>query len=194
MHSYNKLVQKISLFFLFSTGLLAAPSGIYIEIGTGLGLNDTQKTQTLEYVYDKKFLGSFALGYQADVFRFEIEERYKKDALYSKDIGNNMNLKANGDFISNSQMFNVYFSGYNSSKLFTSVGAGAGITNLKLQEDTQNIKDEGILSLQAMLSVGYAITKDFAFITKYTYFYTKTSDNFKEKGESAISLHLRYIF
>jgi hypothetical protein len=88
-------------------------------------------------------------------------------------------------------MLNFYYSGYNKSKLVTSVGVGVGITSLTLGD---NIKDDGILSLQGMLSVGYQVSEDFITTLKYTYFYTSQSDSFKENGDSAITFSLRYIF
>lgn len=187
----NIFLKSSLLLTLLNSSLFGAPSGVYVELGGGIGSSDTQETTTAKYVYERGYIGSFALGYQADLFRFEIEERYKKDELYSTSIATNTSLKVNGDLISNSQTFNVYVSGYNESKLITSLGFGAGVTALQLQD---NIKDEGILSLQAMLSVGYAITEDFIATTKYSYFHTSESENFKAKGDNSVSFSLRYVF
>jgi hypothetical protein len=184
-------IKKIILPFSLSINLYAAPSAVYIELGAGLGLNDTQNTKNAEYVYDRGYIGSISLGYQADKVRVEIEERYKKDDLYSTSIGNGTSLKVDGDLVSDSQMFNVYYSGYNDSKLISSIGVGAGITSLSIQD---SIKDDAILSLQAMFSIGYMIKESFIVTGKYTYFYTQDSSNFKANGDNIMLFSLRYLF
>ena len=179
------------LISLFSSSLFAAPSGVYIELGGGLSLDDTQETQNVNYIYERGYIGSVALGFQLNTFRFELEQRYKKDTLYSKSAGDGVNIKVDGDLTASSQMLNFYYSGYNSSKLITTVGLGAGITSLELGSD---LKDDAIVSLQAMLSVGYQMSESFIATTKYTYFYTSQSDLFKANGDNAITFSLRYIF
>jgi len=184
-------VKKILLLTLLNISLFAAPSGVYIELGAGLGLDDTVETKDVNYVYNRAYIGSVALGFQIDTFRLELQERYKKDDLYSASLGNSSSIKVNGDFISNSQMLNFYYSGYNKSRLVSSIGVGAGITSLRLGD---TIKDDGILSLQGMLSVGYQVSEDFITTIKYTYFHTSQSDSFKVNDDSAITFSLRYIF
>jgi len=187
----QNFIKKILLLALLNISLFAAPSGIFIELAAGLSLDDTVETKNVNYVYNRDYIGSFALGFQVDTFRLELQERYKKDDLYSASLGNSSSIKVNGDFISNSQMLNFYYSGYNQSRLVTSVGVGVGITSLRLGD---NIKDDGILSLQGMLSVGYQVSEDFITTLKYTYFHTSQSDSFKVNGDSAMTFSLRYIF
>lgn len=191
MNLTTKILRVSSLLFLLNTNLFSAQNGIYIELGGGVGLSDTIESKTALYVYDSSYVGTLALGYQYSSFRFEIEERYKKDELYSTTLLSGANLKVDGDLISNSQMFNLYYSGYNQSRLITTLGIGAGATTRKLQE---SIQDDAIFSMQALLSVGYAISEEFIFTTKYRYFHTQESQNFKADSDSEISLTLRYIF
>jgi len=191
MPSLSPNLLKITSLMFLGTLLQAAQSGPYLELGVGVGLSDTKETKTATYVFERGYIGSFALGYQADLFRFELEERYKKDSLYSASIGNSESIRADGDLILNSQMFNVYFSGYNNSNLISSIGVGGGISSLKLGD---NITNEGIFSMQGMLSVGYKLTQSFIATTKYSYFYLKESDNFEAKGDGSLTFSLRYIF
>ena len=187
----NTFLKTSLLLTFFKLALFAAPSGVYVELGAGLSLDDVQETKCVNYVYNRGYIGSIALGFQVDTLRVELEQRYKKDDLYSASIGNSSSIKVNGDLISNSQMLNLYYSGYNSSKLISSVGLGVGITSLELGE---TLKDDTVLSLQGMLSVGYGISESFIATTKYTYFYTSQSDSFKANSDSAITFTLRYIF
>ncbi len=191
MKLQNNLLTKFTLFSLSTLLLQAAPSGFYIEAGGGVGLGDTQRTKSATFVYNQKYLTEFSVGYQADLFRFEFEERYKSDTLHSANTDGEYFLKVDGKLTSNSQLLNVYFSGYNSSKIFTTIGAGAGVTTLSLGN---SIKDSGILSAQGMLSLGYPITETFIATAKYTYFYTLKSDDFLAHGDNALSFTLRYIF
>lgn len=188
MFKYLKITVIVTL---VQATLYAAPSGIYIELGAGVGLNDTQKTKSAQYVYDRKYIGSLALGYQYETLRIEIEERYKKDSLYSTPVSGGSSLKVSGDLVSDSQMLNFYYSGYNQSKLVSTVGVGAGVTSLSLGEI---IKDKAIPSLQAMFSIGYMLSDSFTMSGEYTYFYTDTSTNFKANGDNTFSLSLRYLF
>ena len=192
MRLFSNTFLKIPLIIsLLSIGLFGAPSGVYIELSAGMSLDDVQETKNANYVYERGYIGSLALGYQVDTFRVELQQRYKKDDLYSANIGNGSSIKVNGNLVTNSQMLNLYYSGYNSSKLITSVGLGAGVTSLKLGED---LNDDTILSLQAMLSVGYQISESFIATSKYTYFYTSKSKSFKANGDNALTFSLRYIF
>jgi len=184
-------IKKILPLTLLNISLFAAPSGVYIELGAGLGLDDTVETKNVNYVYNRAYISSVALGFQVDTFRVELQERYKRDDLYSASLGNSSSIKVDGDFISNSQMLNFYYSGYNKSRLISSIGVGAGVTSLTLGD---NIKDDGILSLQGILSVGYQMSEDFITTIKYTYFHTSESDSFKVNSDSAITFSLRYIF
>lgn len=192
MKQLTRIFLKSSfLLTLLNISLFGAPSGVYIELGGGMSLDDVQETKNVNYVYERGYIGSVSLGYQVDTFRVELEQRYKKDDLYSASIGDSSSIKADGDLISNAQMLNLYYSGYNSSKLITSIGLGAGVTSLELGND---LKDDAILSIQGMLSIGYQITESFIATTKYTYFHTTESESFKANGDNAITFTLRYIF
>lgn len=189
--------KQLTLFSisLLSTSLFAAPSGIYIEGGVGTSIEDTQNIQAHEYVYNKGFSGNIALGYQADLLRFEFEGLYRADKLYSFD-----NYKAEGDLTQNSQMLNVYYSGYNKSNLVTTIGLGAGISNISVTDLKQvgapqdDIENNSIPSFQGMGSIGYMFTDHVTGTLKYKYFYSTESDNFDARGTNNLSLNLRYLF
>jgi len=178
--------MKLLLSFLVAIELYAAQSGVYVELSAGIDLDDTLEAKNGTYIYDKEYMGSFALGYQADLFRFELEGRYKKDTLYS--LGE---ASVDGDLEQTSQMLNLYYSGYNTSKFVSSVGAGVGLSSITLQD---TIEDTNILSYQGIFSVGYMLSKSSTITTEYTYFYTQASDNFKSNTDSSVSLNYRYLF
>jgi len=188
-------IKKIALTLLFSINLFAASSGIYVEVGAAKSLNDTLKSENGDFVYDKGTIGSVMIGYQAELYRFELEGRYVKEVLSSF-----ANVSSSGDLTKNSQMLNVYYSGYNESKYVSSVGAGVGITNISTDKLSQSsvpqeeIKKDAILSMQGMLSVGYMMTPSVTTTLKYTYFYTAKSDELKASGENFFTFSLRYLF
>jgi len=192
MKSLTNLSGKIVLWLSCLSSLSqAAPSGFYIELGGGLGLSDTLETTNRLYVYDQGYLASASLGYQIDRFRFEVEERYKSDTLYSLSTGGAYAIKVDGKLTTNSQMLNLYYSGYNQSNLITSLGLGVGVSSI----DIEKIETEdSVLSAQAILSIGYQITEHFISTLKYSYFYTTESGDFQAKGDNTIALNLRYIF
>ena len=185
------LTRTLLTLSLFSTYSFAAPSGFYIEVGGGLGLSDTIETTDKLYVYDQGYLASAILGYQANKFRFEFEQRYKSDNLYSQSIDNTYHIKVDGKLITNSQMFNISYSGYNQSNLIATVGMGAGVSCIDLEDITTEDK---VLSAQAIFGLGYKISEYFISTLRYSYFYTSKSDNFKAKGDNTLALSLRYIF
>lgn len=180
---------------LLSTSLFAAPSGVYIETGASFSFEDTQNIQEHEYLYDRGFSANLALGYQANRFRFEIEGLYRADKLYSFE-----NYKTEGDLTQTSQMLNIYYSGYNKSKLVTTVGLGAGISDISVTDFKQvsapqdDIENDFIPSFQGMGSVGYMFNDHITCTLKYRYLYTIESDDFDARGSSNVSLNLRYLF
>ncbi len=188
----NNFIKSTLLLSLTSISLYGAPSGVYLDAAGGVGFGDVQSTPKVQYVYKQGYIATVALGYQANLFRFELEERYKSDKLYSASEDGKYSIGVNGDLVSNSQLVNVYYSGYNTtSSVFSTVGVGVGITSLSLQD---KITESGILSGQAMLSLGYPITENFISSLKYTYFYSLKSDQFSGQGDGSVTFTLRYIF
>lgn len=189
----TKLPLFISLFA--TTVVFGASSGVYVEAGIEASIENTQNIQELEYAYDRALGTNIALGYQANLWRFELEAIYKTEKLYSF-----ANYKAEGDLSQNSQMLNVYYSGYNKSNFVSSIGLGAGISSLSLSNLKQvnapqdDIKNNTIPAFQAIGSVGYMLNEQITATLKYKYFYTTKGDDFDAKGSSNISLNLRYLF
>ncbi len=188
-------MKSFILFILITLKLFGESDGTYIELGAGFGLDDKLNTKNTNYVYDKKYVANLALGYQLSQYRLELEARYKKDAINSI-----YNYNADGDITKQSQMINAYYSGYNDSKLVSSVGLGVGLTTINVKnliESTspfQDIENKNIRSYQAIFSIGYMISESFTLTTKYTYFYISESDDFKATSDNIFSLSLRYLF
>ena len=191
--SKSSLQQKylLPLFSLFPLLLQAEPSGIYLDGGVGIALSDTIATQEVNFVYDQKPLLSLSLGYQYNHFRLELQERYKKDKLYSASAQDSYSIAADGDSIINSQMLNLYYNGYNESKLMSSIGFGAGISTIDLKE---TYKESQIPSFQGLFSVGYQVRANLITSLNYAYFYILESDTFQSKADNSLTLSLRYIF
>ena len=167
------------------TDMFAVESGVYIELGAGSGTKKQLNTKDGDYIAQSSYVGSVYLGYQADIFRIEFEDSYKSDTLKSYK-GDSID----GDFTQNTQMFNLYYSGYNESKFITTLGVGAGISSIEVQD----IKDSNIFSYQAMFSIGYMKTKDIIITPKYSYTRTSKSDHFERNSDQILSLNIRYLF
>jgi len=181
----------LTFFSLFPLLLQAEASGIYIDGGIGFTLSDTIETQEMTFVYDRAPLLSFSLGYQYNHFRLELQERYKKDTLYSASAQDSYSVSVDGDSTINSQMLNFYYNGYNESKLMSSVGLGLGISSLNARD---TYKDSYVPSVQGLFSVGYRVSDDFISSLNYAYFYSLKSDDFKAQGDNSFTFSLRYIF
>ncbi len=182
------LLPLVSLFPLL---LQAEPSGIYIDGGVGFTLSDTIETQKVNFVYNRGPLLSLSLGYQYNHFRLELQDRYKKDKLYSASAQDSYSVAVDGDSTINSQMLNFYYNGYNESKLMSSVGFGLGVSSLNTKD---TYEDCYVPSAQGLFSVGYRVSDNFISSLNYAYLYTLKSDNFKAKGDNSFSFSLRYIF
>ena len=184
------LLKSLFTLLFLHTLLLAAPSGVYLEVGAGISDTDSISSSNANYNYDTSAITSFILGYQDDLYRYELEERFSKNDLSSASIGAS-NIATDGTLAYDSQLLNFYYSGYNDSNLVSSIGLGGGITSIDLKGD---IKDRNILSMQGMFSLGYMSNEHFITTFKYTYFYTKGSEHFSANGSNVVTFSLRYIF
>ena len=188
-------MKKILLSSILSASLFGASNGVYIELGVGLNIDNKLKMVSGSYRYEDSFIGSIALGYQMNLVRLELESKYKKEKLYSYS-----GVQTSGDFTQHSQMFNLYYSGYNYSKLTTSIGGGIGISDMALENIVQlsqpqnDVETNNIFAYQGMFSVGYMINKNITTTIKYCYFNTIKNDDFDSNSDSSISLLFRYLF
>ena len=193
MKSLTQLFSKALLLSCITYTTLDAHSNtLYIEGAGGLGLSDTQDITEVSYTYEQGYLASLSLGYHFNLWRVEIQQRYKSDDLYSFTKLSSYSTKADGKLTNSSQMLNLYYSsGYNKSNFITSVGLGVGVSAMEIEN---TLKESGILSAQALLNVGYKLTEEFTLLGNYAYFYTFKGDNFQAKGDNTLSLALRYNF
>jgi len=192
---HKKIIRTLLTTSLLSSTLFCAPSGVYVEVGAGVNANTSINTIDNKASFNQMYNGSLALGYQADAYRFELEERYAKSDLDGYGTG-----VATGDITKESRVLNVYYSGYNESNMVTTFGAGVGLTNTKLSNmkalnTTQTeIFEEDTLTLQGTFSIGYMFTPHITTSGKYIYHYVKESDKFKSNTENIFNLTLRYLF
>ncbi len=173
--------KQLVIVFL-ATNVFAVESGLYLEVGAGTGTKEQLNAKKSNYGYENSYIGSLYLGYQADVYRFELENSYKLATPTDKTI--------EGDLKQNTQMLNFYFSGYNHSKMVTTLGLGAGISSIEVN----GLKNSNIFSYQAMFSIGYMKTKHFIITPKYSYMRMVKSDDFDRNSDHLLSLNLRYLF
>ncbi|MDF1881177.1 hypothetical protein JHD50_07655 [Sulfurimonas sp. MAG313] len=196
MHFKN--LTFLSLLSLSSA--LFAQDGIYVEGGLGSGFNTSLNLQNTEYTYDRGLLGSVSLGYQYDLFRFEVEGKYRQNDINSASYNDSSSIKVEGLVKQISPMINAYYSsGYTEKNLASTIGFGVGTTSLTLSDIkelgiSQNDISETLFSMQAMFSADYKIDDNLEFIAKYTYFYTFKSGTISNNSDNIFSFNLRYSF
>jgi len=183
-------LKKYTLLLLLQSSLFSIENTIYVEIGASNGLNDTIKSSNAEYIYDSQLAGSAIIGYQHQEYRFELQEIYKQDSLNGVKLDNGRSISKSGDVKTSSHMLNYYYNGYNQSKFISSIGVGAGLSSIELD----GIEEKSLLSVQGMFSVGYMMTEEFIFTTKYTYLHITSGDTLKANKDRSIALSLRYLF
>ena len=194
--------MRFLLSFILATGLYGASSGIYIEGNIGTSLSEDQEINSATYEYDTGALGSLALGYQMDLWRFEVEGTLKQNSL--KAIKANDTYELSGDLIRQSTLLNVYYNGYNNSNLVSAVGLGCGVSSLTTNnlsvsgQSVPNIDADNIFTYQASFSVGYILDEDWTLSFKYIYFRTSEykieSVTQKEISDNIVTLGIRYLF
>lgn len=186
--------MKYLLPLLVTSSLFAAQNGFYIALDGGINLNDKLEAKTVSYNYDTGFFGSGAFGYQVDKFRLELEGQYQQNSVTS--LSSNA---AKGDLIRESQMLNVYYSGYNSSRLVSTIGVGAGSSDIHSNKLTvlgtsNDFEVKNIFTYQGSFGVSYMITDSIDFGVKYRFIVTSKQDMLEENTQSIVTAGLRYLF
>jgi len=191
--------MKLLLIFIISMGLYAAQnpkepavaSGVYIETNIDYPSDDSMKMESVKYHYDAGTALSLAIGYQMDRWRFELEGNHVKDELAKI-----ADITSAGDLIKTGALANVYYSAYNDSKLVSSIGVGAGTTNIKTEDLEINdiaqdeISENNSFTYEVGISLGYMVTEDWTWTVKYRYLNVKDLG----AGTQTFSLGLRYLF
>ncbi len=187
--------MKILTPLLISATLFGAPSGIYIEANLDNPTSAEVTVDTKTYSYDKGLSGTFALGYQMEDVRFEVEGNYSTNELKQTSGVSGVKV-AVGDITQMGGLANVYYSAYNDTQLVSSIGMGVGMTSI----ETSNLKEASVvvqdltsktsLTYQGTLSLGYMINEDWTASVKYRYLEIEDFDN----DNHGISLGLRYMF
>ncbi len=185
------LFITMSLYAAQKTKEPAVASGLYIETNVDYPSTDSMKMEDVKYHYDAGFAKSLAVGYQMERWRFELEGNHVKD-----EITKITDSVSTGDLTKTGALANVYYSAYNDSKLVSSIGIGAGITNIEAEDleidDTaqDDISEDNSFTYQATISLGYMVTQDWTWSIRYRYLNVKDLG----AGTQTFSLGLRYLF
>ena len=174
--------MKFLLPLLFSLGLFAAQSGVYVELNLDNPSSSDLKIEDSQYNYDKGLSGTVALGYQMERWRFELESNYSKNELSN----------SASDIIKTGGLANVYYSAYNHTKMVSTIGLGVGATEIQSVDDTQTQKlsKSPALTYQGTVSLGYMVGEDWTWTIKYRYLDMQDV----EIENQTFSLGLRYLF
>jgi len=187
-------MKRLLISILLVTGLSAAQNGIYVELNAGIVLKDEKKIVNDVYTYDENFVGSVAVGYQMDLLRFEIEESYNSASVNSVNLNS-----ASGTILRESKMFNLYYSGYNDSKLVSTIGIGAGVSDVKSKDlkilgASSEFSYKNVFSYQASFGVAYMLDEDWSLNLKYKYLATMKKEQLQDYSDSIVTLGIRYLF
>lgn len=188
-------MRLLLLLFTLWSGVSASQNGLYVGLSGGSAFGDTIEQENATISFEKSYLGELVLGYEYKQFALELEERYVYKSLYSIN-----NYLATGDTRENAQMLNILYSGYNNSKLVSSIGVGVGQSSIKLQNVKQfsralvDVRNDSILSYQGLFRVAYRVTNSLRVTCSYSYFYKEKSEDFSSMGESSLAFGLRYNF
>ena len=191
--------MRLLLIFIISMGLYAAQSpkeptvasGFYVETNVDYPSNDSMEMKDIKYHYDAGTTLSLAIGYQMEHWRFELEGNHVKD-----EVTKIADSASAGDLIKTGTLANVYYSAYNDSRLVSSIGVGAGVTNIKIEDlEINNVAQDDVskdnsFTYQATISLGYMVTEDWTWTLKYRYLNVKDLG----AGTQRFSLGLRYLF
>jgi len=186
--------MKALYILLLSISLFAAPSGVYIEAYYDNPTAENLDLTNATYSYDKGLATSFAVGYQMDTIRFELEGNYSKNELLA--ITKSLTQAATGDFTKMGALANVYYDMYNDTNLISSVGVGIGATNIETKNlDTFNaianeVSEDAALTYQGTLSLGYKFNEDIVATIRYRYLGMEAL----EEDTQTFSLGMRYLF
>jgi len=174
--------MKFILLLLFSLGLFAAQSGIYVEVNLNNPTSSDLKIEDSKYNYDKGLSGAAAVGYQMERWRFEVEGNYAKNDI----------SKGSTEIIKTGGLANVYYSAYNHTKMVSTIGLGIGATEIESVDDTktQKLLKDPALTYQGTVSLGYMVGEDWTWTLKYRYLDMQDVDT----ENQTFSLGLRYLF
>lgn len=193
--------MKYLLFLILTTTLFSSTNGLYFEAGAGTNLSNKIEPDKAQYGYNYNIPVSVSIGYQGDLFRFEIEELYMKNKITS--YTDSISFNASGDVLRTSTFLNTYIYKIK-NKTETSIGLGVGATNINIdnliisnaQAINGNIKN--IPTIKGSFSVGRTINEDLTLVLKYSYIasqsYTISNIQYKRLSDNIISAHFRYLF
>ena len=174
--------MKLILSLVFSIGLFAAQSGVYVELNLDNPTSSDLKIEDSQYNYDKGLAGTVALGYQMQRWRFELESNYAKNEISNSST----------DIVKTGGLANVYYSAYNHTKMVSTIGLGVGATKIESADGTQKQKlsKNPALTYQGNVSLGYMVSEDWTWTVKYRYLDMRDIDI----ENQTFSLGLRYLF
>jgi hypothetical protein len=189
--------MKFLFLVMLALQLFAAQSGVYVGGGAGVNFSDKLEFENGHYVYNQSYPYNLALGYQSNLWRFEAEGMYTKSKItnYSS---LDTTTKASGDLMKQSGLFNIGYSGYNKTKMVSTITVGAGVSNISAKSPSIDASANSVLTYRASFAAGYMVDSHLTLETKYTYLATQsfTIADVAYKGlrDNLLSLNLRYLF
>jgi opacity protein-like surface antigen len=190
--------MRLFILLMVASAAFSAPSGFYIEADVA-----AESSKNEQYTTDVGAGASMSVGFQLNKFRLELQARESLSKLSGYE-SQTTTFEAAGDMRTSSKFVNLYFSGYNKTRLVSTIGLGVGqsdvdIKDVKIvtaEEDDINLKK--LPSYQASYSIGYMVNKDFSYVFKYNYLHIDNDkeDEFdtKEFKTHMFSVGVRYLF
>jgi hypothetical protein len=190
--------MRLFILLLIATVAFSAPNGLYIEADVA-----AQSAKNDIYTTDVGVGASVALGFQYDKVRFEAQAKKFITKLDGYDT-QTTNYEADGDMDVDSQFINFYYSGYNKTRLVSTIGLGVGVSEVNIKDveiftsAEDDVKLKKLLSYQASYSIGYMVNSHFSYVLKYNYLYIdndkKDEFNTKSFQNHSLGIGLRYLF
>lgn len=176
--------------------------GWYISGAFGLGIPSDPDYSIAggqaEVDTDLGFAGAFAVGYDWNHLRFELEYSYRQnDGKLNGATGVGLANGQQADFEFHSLMFNMLYDFYLTDSVYWYNGVGLGISFVDLST-TGGSADEAVFAWQLMTGVGFDITHNVALTLGYRLFTTRDLNvsiaNADTPFINALELGIRYNF
>jgi len=171
------IISACLLFALMVTnGFCAESEGIYTSGNLGVtNWNDASLGNSATIDSDTGIVIDGALGYRWGQFRGEGELSYQKNDLYNY-IEDGYVERIKGDTTRNSLMFNGYYDFANSTPFTPFLGAGLGLSHIKVDARSYGECTDTVFTYSASAGVALKINDAMSLEVKYSYLATSDLD------------------